>query len=212
MRTVGEILKNEREKKFYTLEEVEKATKIRKELIEALEAGNYDKLPPPTFVQGFIKNYGKFLGLDTVKLVAIFRREFSDQKYPPRILDSFQNPLEQHRFRLTPGKLLGGVILAMVIIFFSYLWFEYRFLVEAPFLEVQKPTDQQVVSSPTIEVVGRSDSEAKVSINNQEIQPDSLGKFTQQITLIDGSNNIKITAISKGGKRTEIDKVVFLKK
>ena len=34
MRTVGEVLKAERERKFYTLEEVEKATKIRIELQE----------------------------------------------------------------------------------------------------------------------------------------------------------------------------------
>ena len=91
MRTVGQVLKEERERKFYTLEEIEKATKIRKELLEALEEGNYKKLPPPTFIQGFIKNYGKFLNLDTEKLLAIFRREFSDTKHPPRILESFSN-------------------------------------------------------------------------------------------------------------------------
>ena len=65
MRTVGDVLKQERERKFYTLDDIEKSTKIRKELLEALEKGLYQKLPPPTFVQGFIKNYGKFLGLST---------------------------------------------------------------------------------------------------------------------------------------------------
>ncbi|KKQ08609.1 MAG: Transcriptional regulator, XRE family [Candidatus Daviesbacteria bacterium GW2011_GWB1_36_5] len=68
MRTVGQILKETREAKFYTLEEVEKATKIRVELLEALEEDNFSKLPPETFIQGFIKNYGKFLGLDANKL------------------------------------------------------------------------------------------------------------------------------------------------
>ncbi|MBI2334562.1 helix-turn-helix domain-containing protein, partial [Candidatus Daviesbacteria bacterium] len=46
MRTVGQVLKEEREKKFYTLDEIEKATKIRRELLEALELGQYQKLPP----------------------------------------------------------------------------------------------------------------------------------------------------------------------
>ena len=107
MRTVGQVLKEEREKKFFSLEEIEKATKIRKELLEFLEAGLYSKLPPPTFVQGFIKNYGKFLKLDQEKLLAIFRREFSEGQHPPRVLDSFSNPVDRKRFKLTPARALG---------------------------------------------------------------------------------------------------------
>ncbi|MDP3732969.1 MAG: helix-turn-helix domain-containing protein, partial [Candidatus Daviesbacteria bacterium] len=136
MRTVGQILKEEREKKFYTLEEIEKATKIRRELLEALEKDQYSKLPPPTFVQGFIKNYGRFLGLETTKLLAIYRREFSERKNPPRILETFSNPLDRKKFSLTPAKFVGLVVLSMIAIFFVYLWFEYRFLTGAPFLEV----------------------------------------------------------------------------
>lgn len=212
MRTVGQILKEEREKKLFTVDEVEKATKIRKELIEALEDGDWNKLPPPTFVQGFIKNYGKFLGLNTEKLVAIFRREFSDKLYPPKILESFSNPLDQNKFRFTPGKLLAGVILGMVITFFVYLWFQYRFLVEAPFLEVNQPQNQQVVNSPAVKVVGKSDPEAKVSINNQEIQQDFSGNFSQEVNLAEGSNNITVTSTSKGGKVSKVDRTVFFKK
>ena len=105
MRTVGQILKEERERKLYTLEEVEKTTKIRKELLEELEAGHYSLLPPPTFVQGFIKNYGKFLGLDTEKLLALFRREFdSDTAYRvlPKGFDTEEEfPLKGFKIRQT---------------------------------------------------------------------------------------------------------------
>lgn len=212
MRTVGEILKEERERKYYTLLEIEKATKIRKELLEALESSDYKRLPPPTFVQGFIKNYGKFLGLPTEKLLAIFRREFSDAKFPPRILESFQNPIDKNKFRLTPTRLLGMVVLGMLIGFFIYLWFEYRFLVGAPFLEVTEPTNQKTINSSPIQVSGRTDPEAKVSINNQEIQVDISGKFSQGLTLSEGSNTITVTSTSKGGKVSKIERTVFLKK
>ncbi len=212
MQTVGQILKEVRQAKFYTLDEIEKSTKIRKELLEALEAGEYSKLPPPTFVQGFIKNYGKFLGLNTEKLLAIFRREFSDQKHPPRILESFSNPVNKKRFRLTPPRLLSSVVLSLVIIFFIYFWFEYRFLVGAPFLEISQPPDQFNTTSNTIQVIGRTDPEAKVSINDQEIGVDSAGKFSQEIKLSDNVSTIVISAISKDGKVTKIERTVFLKK
>ncbi|MDO8577051.1 MAG: helix-turn-helix domain-containing protein [Candidatus Daviesbacteria bacterium] len=211
MRTVGQVLKEERERKFYTLDEVEKFTKIRRELLEALEAGQYSKLPPPTFVQGFIKNYGKFLKLDPEKLLAIFRREFSEGKYPPRVLETFSNPVDQKKFKLTPSRALGGVILSLIIVFFAYLWFEYRFLVGGPFLEVSQPVNQFNTTSSVIEVTGRTDPEAKLSINNQEIGVDPAGKFSQEIKLSDDINTIEISATSKGGKVTKIERTVFFK-
>src|SRR3989344_2259725 len=211
MRTVGQVLKEERERKFYTLLEIEKITKIRKELLQALEAGEYDKLPPPTFVQGFIKNYGRFLGLNTEKLLAVFRREFSEHKKPPRILDSLRNPVDDRKFRLTPTKVLVSVIFTLVIVFFAYLWFEYRFLVGAPFLQVDQPADQFNTSNLEVIISGKTDPEAKVSINEQEIAVDQSGKFSQPIKLSENANNIVISAASKIGKKTTIQRTVFLK-
>lgn len=211
MRTVGQVLKEEREKRFLSLDEVEEATKIRKELLEALEYGQYQKLPPPTFIQGFIKNYGKFLGLNTEKLLAIFRREFSESKNPPRILDSFVNPPNDKKFRLTPSRVMVSVVLSLVVIFFIYLWFEYRFLVGSPFLEIQQPADQLSATSSEIVVSGRTDPEAKVNINDQEISVDQSGKFAQQIKLSDNINTITITAVSKTGKSSQVKRTVFKK-
>lgn len=212
MRTVGQALKQERERKFYSIEEIEKATKIRKELLEALEKGDYKKLPPPTFVQGFIKNYSKFLGLNSEQMLAIYRREFSEIKNPPRIMESFSNPMNHKGFKITPAKFIGGVIMTLVLVFFGYLWFEYRFLIGAPFLEVIEPQDQQSITVDKLTVSGRSDSEAKVTINNQEIQLDTLGKFSQEINLSDNVNNIVVKAVAKNGKETKIERTVFLRR
>ncbi len=212
MRNVGQILKDERERKFYTLEEVEKITKIRKELLEALEEGQYNKLPPSTFVQGFIKNYGKFLGLHVEKLLAVFRREFSEGKNPPRILESFKNPVDKKGLKITPARVLVSVIFSLIIVFFGYLWFEYRFLVGAPFLEVGQPPDQFNSQSADLTVSGRTDPEAKVSINNQDIQVDQNGKFSQAIKLSDNVNNIVVMATSNSGKQTKLERTVFLKR
>lgn len=218
MRTVGQILKEERERKIYTLDEVEKATKIRKELLEALEKDEYSKLPPPTFVQGFIKNYGKFLGLDTEKLLAIYRREFAENRHPPRIMEAWKNPLKENKFHLTPSKVLGGVVLILVALFFGYLWIEYRFLVGAPFLEVTQPQDQISVESEIVKVEGKTDPEAKVSINDQEIQVDFTGKFSQEVKISDSVNKLVIKAVSKSDqatkieRTTEIERTVYLKR
>lgn len=212
MRTVGQILKQEREAKFYTLAEVEKATKIRQELLEALEGDEYDRLPPATFVQGFIKNYAKFLGLETNKLLAIFRRDFENKLKKKDVLDAFANPLDLEKLRITPTRVLGTVIILIVLIFFTYLWFQYHSLVSAPNLTLSQPQDQLVVDNPEVIVEGRTDPEVKVMINNQSVGVNDKGEFNQVIRLSSEVNKITITAISKFGQKVEVDRTVYFKR
>lgn len=212
MQTVGQILKETREANLYKLEDIEKHTKIRKELIEALEADDYSKLPPATFVQGFIKNYGKFLGLDTEKLLAIFRRGFESRKHPPVILDSFANPLSENKFRITPQRVIVLSVMVIILGFFAYLWFEYRQFVGAPPLEVASPTEGQTVEIPTVIVEGNTDPEAKVFVNNQDVGLDSNGHFKEEIKLSQSVNKIIITSTSKFGQSSKVERTVIVKK
>ena len=210
MRTVGQILKETREAKFYTLEEVEKATKIRVELLEALEEDNFSKLPPETFIQGFIKNYGKFLGLDANKLLAVFRRDYEASKHPPKILESFSNPLKVNKFNITPSRILGFVVVTIILAFFAYLWVEYRQFVGAPKLEIVSPTEGQTVEVPVVFVEGNTDPEAKLTVNNQEIGLDANGYFREEVKLNESTNIISVVSTSKFGQASKVDRTVFV--
>ncbi len=61
----GEYLKREREMRGITLEEIAEITKISKSNLEAIEGDDYKRLPPPIYVQGFLKAYASHLGLDS---------------------------------------------------------------------------------------------------------------------------------------------------
>ncbi len=211
MRTVGQILKETRENKLYTLDEVEKHTKIRKELLRALEDNNYAKLPPLTFIQGFVKNYGKFLGLDGDKLLAVLRRDFEASKHPPVIMESFSKPLTKKRIFITPSRLIGTVIAIIVISFFAYLWFEYRSFVGAPALEVMSPTQGQTVEVTSISVEGSTDPDSKVTVNDQEVGLNPEGKFKEEVKLSSSVNNISVVATSKFGQTTKVERTVYIK-
>lgn len=211
MRTVGQILKETREAKFYSLEEIEKATKIRKELLQFLEADEYHKLPPPTFVQGFIKNYARFLGLDSSKLLAIFRREFAEDRHKPYIMDAFTHPLKTARFKLTPTQILGFVVSLLIVTFFGYLWIQYRQFVGSPALTISSPLDQLTVNDSRVVVAGKTDPEVKVMINGQEIKVDPSGDFKENLPLTSAVNKITVAAVSKFGQKVAIERIVYLK-
>lgn len=212
MQTVGQILKEEREVKIYSLEDVEKAIKIRKELLVALESDNYKKLPPPTFVRGFIKNYAIFLGLDPNKVLAVYRREFAEDRQKPYVMDTFSNPIGVPKFKFTPSQLLGAVIILIVLSFFTYLWVQYRGLVGAPQLLVFSPVDQMTTNDPNLVVSGKTDPEVKVTINSQEIKVGEDGNFDEKITISTQVNKITVEAISKFNQKTDIERTVYLKR
>ncbi|MBQ7704910.1 MAG: helix-turn-helix domain-containing protein [Selenomonadaceae bacterium] len=74
---IGDTLRKEREKQKLSIQDVEKGTSIRAVYIDALEKGEYDKLPGEVYAKGFIKNYGNFLELDGESLVRQFVMEIS---------------------------------------------------------------------------------------------------------------------------------------
>src|SRR3989344_8722341 len=105
MKTVGSIFSEERKKKGLSLETVASSTKIRKEILASLEAGNWEKLPHPTFIKGFIRNYGQFLGLDTTELLTFFRREYDEK----RVVRETKMFLKMSRSLITPTSVTVAI-------------------------------------------------------------------------------------------------------
>ncbi|MEK6531886.1 MAG: RodZ domain-containing protein [Deltaproteobacteria bacterium] len=69
MESPGEYLKRERELRGVSLSKVFAVTRVSLRYLQALESDDYENLPHPTFVKGFIKTYCKFLGLDETDAV-----------------------------------------------------------------------------------------------------------------------------------------------
>lgn len=79
---LGHILREARETKGFTLREVQDKTRINSRFLEALETGDFDRLPTPTHVRGFLRNYARFLGLDPDPLLE--RYELGQSQRPKR--------------------------------------------------------------------------------------------------------------------------------
>ena len=61
---IGRVLERARKDKGLSLEEAERATKIRKRYLIGLERDDYTVLPDAVYARGFLKTYANFLGLD----------------------------------------------------------------------------------------------------------------------------------------------------
>lgn len=66
---IGKTLKQEREEKKLSLEDISSATKINIRILENLEAGEIEKLPSGLYARSFLKQYADFLGLDSTAML-----------------------------------------------------------------------------------------------------------------------------------------------
>lgn len=84
MTSVSQTLRQAREAKGITLEEVAQRTYIKLPYLQALEDGDVDKLPAPVYIHGYIRQYAKLLGLNGSDLVLRYQQD-SGKPQPPKI-------------------------------------------------------------------------------------------------------------------------------
>lgn len=82
MDELGHILREARENRGFTLEEVQDEIRINTRYLKALEDGRYNALPTPVHVRGFLRNYARFLGLDPQPLLERYKLSQSYEAPP----------------------------------------------------------------------------------------------------------------------------------
>ena len=211
MKTVGEVLRETRVERGYSIYDIEQGTKIRAKFIEAIEANDFSKLPSLSYAKGFVKNYSDFLGLDSNKILAFFRRQTNETPKSSLLPKGMEEPLNRSVLQLTPGRFIALIIIGLVVLFLMYLGFQYRALQQPPKLVIDSPVNHLVVSDPRLQILGSTDPDATVTINGVSVLVRDDGKFFDQVALDPGVNTFTITATSRLGKSTTITRDVGVK-
>ena len=203
MKTVGQILKDARLEKQISLEKASQFLKIRKEFLEALEEDNFSALPSYTSSLGFLKNYAEFLGISPRFILAVFKRDFSG---PRGFLKTGTKPL---KFNWGPKMTLILIAIFSFLVLVGYLGYQYFSLRKAPFLEVFSPSEGEQVFREKVEVRGKTQPDALLTINDTSVFLSSKGEFHYEIELFPGENKIIIIAKNKLGKETKVERTIF---
>ena len=206
----GEILKEERLKRKLMLSDISKATKIRESYLLAIEKGDYKRLPASTYTQGFVRNYAKCLGLSEQEILAIFRREFDEEK----TFKVLPEGLVKEDFSIKKIKLAdtAKIIIFLFLILLGYILFQYRYAIISPPLEVLSPIEGAVVLSRTVRVSGKTDPNATVYVNNETASLDGDGNFKKVIDVFPGKIKIKVLVINRFGKEKSIERHIEVKR
>ncbi|MDQ0286345.1 cytoskeletal protein RodZ [Desulfofundulus luciae] len=115
---IGNMLREARQARGLSLEQVEEETKIRRKYLEALEEEAFDVLPGRVYVRGFLRNYARFLGLNAEALVARFEEMLPLEEIPP-VTQPLPGSEKKLRLSLPFGRIVyvvTGLVLAVLLL------------------------------------------------------------------------------------------------
>ncbi|HEX9466292.1 MAG TPA: RodZ domain-containing protein, partial [Alphaproteobacteria bacterium] len=95
VRGVGATLREARERRGWNIPEIAQQLRIRPAVLEAMEAGRFEKLPNGAYALGFVRSYADFLGLDRDEIARRVKAEAAALNARTELV--FPTPLRESR-------------------------------------------------------------------------------------------------------------------
>ena len=123
--TVGQRLREAREAKGMSVEDIAAQTRIPTRHLSSLETSDWDKLPAATYSIGFAKNYAGAVGLDRTEIGDQLRAEMGGERA------TYANPEVYEAAdpaRTMPKGLVFGALGLLAILVLAFTWMNNRAL------------------------------------------------------------------------------------
>lgn len=212
MITAGEVLKAKREKLRKGLSIISEETKIQKRYLQYIENNDFSKFDSEVFLVGFIKIYAKYLDLDSVKVLALYRRS-NPTKRINTVKRKDNNIFKKPKITITPRILITISIILFVLGIFTYIGIQIYKFQSPPKLAITEPLNDSTVTENMINIKGTVSQEATLDINGELVNSNN-GKFEHTIQLNEGINIINVKARKNSNnvlETTEVIKVTYTK-
>ena len=79
MEGIGGILREARERKNVSLDDIEDTTKIKKRYLLAMEMEEWSRMPGKAYAKGFLRTYARYLGLDEQSMSEMYEASVAAQ-------------------------------------------------------------------------------------------------------------------------------------
>jgi len=151
LRRIGQMLKETREEKGLTLDEISKTLVIKKQVILAIEAGDWEKLPPPVYVKGYVNQYAAMLHVIDLLQAVIARPESPPPEETERIAAEERHERAPRGWTPKSAKIAVAVVVAAIAVGFVVLLNLPRTTPVAPPAPTVESTSQPVQTTPGTE-------------------------------------------------------------
>jgi len=206
MLTAGEILKNQRLKKNLSLTDISKQIKIKEKYISALENNNWNFFESKVYIEGLIKTYSRFLGLNYKKVLPFFYRDYEDNE-----VVSFRKRISDKYFTPQVKKFFQTLVFISIFIFFGYFIYQIKIFLTPPKIVLLSPKTDTFYNENLIKIVGKTEKETSINIFGEKVYPNQDGIFEYSFPLKKGQNELIIELVGANGKKTVFKKIFYKK-
>ncbi len=119
--SLGKILKRERESRNIPLGKVSSCTKVKEHHLKAIEEGQFDLLPHPLYVKGYLRSYSRCLGLDEKEILHHYEDYLKSLLPPEPPAQPIESSPPPHNSQSLFTSLLITVFLLLASILAAYL-------------------------------------------------------------------------------------------
>ncbi|MDC4223882.1 MAG: DUF4115 domain-containing protein [Candidatus Manganitrophus sp.] len=125
MENLGEFLRQQREGKNVSIEELATRTRIAVRFIKLIEENQFDQLPNPVSAKGFLRSYARCLGLDEAPILSRFLDVVQPAEPPAAAGTEEKVPsyIQRKQPDHLPFPLWAALAVAVVIVLFLVLAF-----------------------------------------------------------------------------------------
>ena len=203
MKTIGQVIKSARLNKKLSVKKLGELTKIKVSFIKSIEEEKWKDLPTFPTVLGFVRSISAPLGIDEKMAMAVLKRD-----YPPQKTNISPKPDVSPKFTWSPKLTF---IVSTIVVFLGvlgYLGYQYIKFISPPNLQVESPKENQTVNVGYIPVFGSTDTDVKITVNNQAVLVDLDGNFSVNLEVTESTKEINIVAISRSGKKRIVSRKI----
>ena len=187
--TAGERLRVAREAANMSLEDVATTTRIPTRHLASLEAGEFSKLPAPTYSVGFARSYAAAVGLDRNEIGEQVRAEIGGTRLAPHQAEQFE-PMDPKR--TMPRWLIVAAIAAIALVALLATWLNNR--------SMNAPDNVSAIEAAPVDTAAAAPA-ATVPVTTQSVSIAATGDAWVQIK--DGATLLK-EGVMKAGEKFDI--------
>jgi cytoskeleton protein RodZ len=118
-------IKSLREARGLTLDDVNQATKISLKNLEALENGDFHRLPPPVYTRSYLKAYARLLGVDEEQIAGRYEKNLA---VSAQTIEEEPEEVSERRSYFSRKIIVNAalVLVLCVLGFFIYSYFNFQ--------------------------------------------------------------------------------------
>jgi cytoskeleton protein RodZ len=198
---IGSRLRAAREAKGLTIHDLADQTRVRVAALEAIEAGDFARLPEPIYVQSYLRAFAQAVGLPVEPVLEAFRRAAPSPQPPSAVAAA----VSRRTIETRPASSIsvGGIVavLAVLALIGGYLFISFRSQAISNPPVVQAPSTATITDPPG--TTATNDPTTTNPSNPGEGDPNTNGSSTNDPSASDpnavaGNVNLSVTSTPAG--------------